>query len=238
MFRAYASGSTGNFCEAYDGASRVMLECGLTLKRMRQLSDTPLSAYEACLITHEHGDHAKCADQIARLGVPIFASQGTLQELGLSGRNARAMEPGKAYDIGGWRVKGFETAHDARQPMGFLMRSLATGETLMYSTDTSWLRYTVAGVQEIAVECNYDEAWLRSAAVDEQQRERLAHTHLSFERLQEWLSKCDLRGTRIIWLLHISKRHGDPLAYAEAIQAQTGIITKVAGADYPVSAAG
>ena len=87
-----ASSSEGNcFVLQFDigGTTHSMLvECGLPLKtiytKLNELK-IKLSEIEACLITHHHSDHSKSARELIRLGIPVFASKGTLETLSLQG---------------------------------------------------------------------------------------------------------------------------------------------------------
>lgn len=229
MLKPFASSSRGNVYEVYDGHSRVLLECGKKGSALRKLLGRPLTDYAACLISHEHMDHAAGAKDLARLGVPVWASAGTMDALHLDGAlNTNRILDGRVLDIAGYRVRPFPVVHDAAQPLGFLVQSVATGERLVFATDTAYLRYTFEDVDEIAVECNYCLESLESSELHQSVRERIIRSHFEIGRVMEWLGKCDLAKTRRIWLIHLSAAHADAGRFVEIIREATGIETLIA----------
>lgn len=229
MLTPYASSSRGNAYQVYDGNSRILLECGKKAAALRKLLGRPLTDFEACLISHEHLDHTAGAKDLARLGVPLWASAGTLEALRLSGElSAHSIVDGRVLDIAGYRVRPFPVVHDAAQPLGFLIESATTGEQLVFATDTAYLKYTFAGVDEIAVECNYSLASLEASCMNDGVRERIIRSHFELGRVVEWLGKCDLSKTRRIWLIHLSAAHADAGRFVEIVREATGIDTMIA----------
>ena len=69
-FQALASSSHGNAYIVDDGATRILIECGVSFKRLQQLSGFQLADLSACFISHEHKDHA--IDARARSGKPLI----------------------------------------------------------------------------------------------------------------------------------------------------------------------
>ena len=77
-FTSIASSSKGNCYVVGDGETAVLLECGLPFRRIKQALGFDLSSIRACLISHEHQDHAKSAEALVKSGAPVFASQGKI----------------------------------------------------------------------------------------------------------------------------------------------------------------
>lgn len=225
LLKAFASGSRGNFYEVSDGKTAVMLECGLRLPELRKLSPRPLDQYEGCLVTHDHKDHCRGAKQLAERGVDIFASDGTLDAIGLYGMQARAVTAGNAFTLGTLRVKPFDVVHDARQPVGFLIQS--SRELLVFATDTAYMRYTFDGATEIAIECNFCEDLLAKSELPPGVVDRIRRNHFSLDGVLKWLARCDLGSAQRIHLIHRSRENGDADAFRAAVQAQTGVPTTV-----------
>ena len=53
-FEALASSSAGNAYIVSDRDTRILLECGVSHKKLQKLSGFSLSEFRACLVTHEH----------------------------------------------------------------------------------------------------------------------------------------------------------------------------------------
>lgn len=202
-FLPLASSSHGNAYLLDDGHTCLLLECGVSYKKLQKLTGFGTAGIAACLISHEHKDHAGCYEQLLKNGVPVYASQGTAEALdcGLF----RPLEDREPVMIGTFEVLPFPTFHDAAEPMGFLIRSRADGDKLVFATDTVNLGYQFPGVTLAAVECNYDEDILTLAErMPEKVRHRIRNAHMSVLRACAWLRKLDKARLREVYLMHLS----------------------------------
>ena len=80
-FTPLASSSHGNAYVVSDGVTSILLECGLSFKKMQKAMDYNLAGISACLVSHEHKDHAGCYMDLIKSGIPVFASEGTMEAL-------------------------------------------------------------------------------------------------------------------------------------------------------------
>jgi phosphoribosyl 1,2-cyclic phosphodiesterase len=80
-----ASGSSGNAYRISDGKTTILLDAGIVLRSIQIGCQFKLSQIEGCFITHSHMDHSKVARELARLGVDVYTSQGTIDACGLTG---------------------------------------------------------------------------------------------------------------------------------------------------------
>ena len=51
---AHASSSEGNLFLIDDGKTKIMIECGLPIKKIREKLEFKMHAISACLISHAH----------------------------------------------------------------------------------------------------------------------------------------------------------------------------------------
>lgn len=113
-----------------------------------------------------------------------------------------------------------------------MIRCRFTGETLLYATDTYYLRNTFPGVHYWIVECNHCRAIMdaqyEKGLMDSAMRRRLITAHMSLERLLEALKANDLSKTRKIVLIHLSDERADEAEMVERVGAFTGIPTVAA----------
>lgn len=224
-FTIYASGSAGNCYELDDGKTRILLECGLSPKKLHGIVAGKLGEYAGVLVTHEHMDHARAAAHCVTMGLPVYMTEGTFSALDVPNLpNLHGIKADEPFPVGSYDVLPLRAYHDATEPVCFLIHSRADGESLLFATDTGVLHHPTAGVTILALECNHEE---ESLAADEKMPkktiERIRRTHLSFERLVRCLSCCDLSKTREIVLLHLSNRHSRAEAFAQSITARFGI---------------
>jgi len=80
-----ASGSSGNCYRLTDGSTPLLLECGISFKEIKKKLNFRTSEIAACLITHEHGDHAKAVNDLMKAGIDCYMSKGTKEALGIEG---------------------------------------------------------------------------------------------------------------------------------------------------------
>lgn len=228
-----ASGSRGNAYLVSDGVTPILLECGLSIKQIRQGLDFGLSTVAACLVSHEHQDHCKAITDVLRAGVYVCTSPGTIEALGLEHHRLRPVKSKDTFRIGSWTIKAFETQHDAQEPLGFLLKSNVTGERLLYATDTYYIRYRFPRLNYIMVECNYAtdilEENVRRGSVPEVLKKRLLTSHFSLENVKEFLQANDLSKVQEIWLLHLSDGNSDADRFKREIMAVCGKPVYIAG---------
>lgn len=207
-FEALASSSHGNAYIVSDKDTRILLECGVSHKKLKKLCGFTTADLAACLISHEHKDHSACVQDLIASGMPVYMSSGTAEALELEGvllETAQAVEHGKQLNIGSIDIVPFTTFHDAKEPLGFLFKSRVDGEILAFATDTVNLAYQFPGVTILAVEANYDKYILeRCEKMPEKVRHRITNTHMEIDVLCDYLRTLDLSSCREIYLLHLS----------------------------------
>ena len=229
--RVLGSSSRGNSYHIA-GSSPLLLECGLPIKAIREGIGFSVATLAGCLLTHEHGDHAKAIKDMLKAGVDCYMSQGTATTLELASHRVRIIKARQQFTIGPWTILPFETVHDAAEPLGFLLQS--GDEKLLFATDTAYIRYRFPGCTRLMVECNYDLPVLRenveSGRVARAVKSRVLHSHMSLETLCGFLRANDLSRVREIVLLHLSDDSSDAVRFKKTIQAQTGREVTIADA--------
>lgn len=226
------SGSKGNCYVIGDGHTKLLIECGLPVRKIQESLHFRLSAIGGVLVSHEHMDHARAASDLLRRGCDIYISQGTAGALGLKGHRLYHIMAKRPFTAGSFRVLPFKTEHDAADPLGFVLQSRLTGEKLLYATDTYYIRYRFPGLNYIMVECNYIpdilEANVEAGIVPRTLRDRLIESHFSLANVKAFLQANDLSQVKGIWLLHMSDQNCDAGRAKREIQELTGIPTYIA----------
>lgn len=207
-FKSLASSSHGNAYIVEDEQTRILLECGVSHKQLQKLAGFSLSDIKACLVSHEHKDHAKCVDELIRRGMEVYMSYGTAQAL--QNESATLIENMEQFNVGSFDIVPFTTFHDAAEPLGFLIKSRIDGDVLAFATDTVNLRYKFPGLNILAIEANYDRKILdRCERLPEKVRHRITNSHMEIETLCDYLRSLDLSECREIHLLHLSDAMSD-----------------------------
>ena len=207
-FTSLASSSSGNAYLVTDGNTHILIECGLSHKKLQQACGFKLTSLDAVLISHEHKDHSQCVEKVLASGIPVYLSQGTARALELPEKLldlATEMEAGKQFTVGTLTVMPFSTFHDAQEPLGFAIQSQVDWDVFAFATDTVNLPYNFPGVNILAVEANFQQDILdRSERMPEKTKHRVSNTHMEIDRLCQCLRRMDLRHCRELWLLHLS----------------------------------
>lgn len=226
LIRSIASGSAGNAYHITDGRSCLLLDAGIPLKRIQEGCGFTVSQLSGCLVTHAHGDHVKAAKDLARLGVDVYTSLGTIEKAELKGHRIHPVKALETVRVGTFEVLPFDVEHDAPEPLGFLMRSTVTQEKLLYFTDTYYLRYTFKGLTHIMMEANYDpetmEDNVRAGRVDAHRAKRTIGSHMSINTVMSTLESFDLSRLQQIYLLHLSNDNSLADEFKRRVQALTG----------------
>ena len=206
-FEALASSSKGNAYLVFDGETHLLLECGLTHKKLLQLIGFDFSKIKACLVTHEHKDHSNCIKRLLEGCMQVYLTRGTAEALDLPDifmELAHEIKAGEQFTVGSIDILPFETFHDAAEPVGFCMQSRVSGDILVYAIDTVNLPYQFPGVGVLAVEANFDKNTLERSSRPEKVKRRIANSHMEIDMLCSILSRMDLSRCREIHLLHLS----------------------------------
>ena len=202
-FESLASSSAGNAYVVSDQETRVLLECGISHSKLQKLSGFSLSEFQACLVSHEHKDHAKAVAELISRGMTVYMSSGTAEALETDA--VQLIENMGQFNVGSLDIVPFTTFHDAREPLGFLIKSRVDGDVLAFATDTVNLRYKFPDLNILAIEANYDKNILeRCEKMPEKVRYRITNAHMEIDTLCDYLRNLDLSRCREIYLLHLS----------------------------------
>lgn len=202
-FESLASSSSGNAYIVSDKDTRILLECGVSHSKLQKLSGFKLSEFQACLVSHEHKDHAKAVADLISRGMAVYMSQGTAEAMETDG--VTLIENMEQFNVGSLDIVPFTTFHDAAEPLGFLVKSRVDGDVLAFATDTVNLRYKFPGLNILAIEANYDKQILnRCEKIPEKVRYRITNSHMEIDTLCDYLRSLDLSACREIHLLHLS----------------------------------
>lgn len=218
-----ASGSSGN-CLYLEGSSgALIIDAGLSRKeiltRLKDAGGDP-GLVSAILVTHEHTDHLKGVDTLARsLDVPVCATEGTLTEFLV--RRKTAKSPVKTitcgyhdiFRIGDFEIEPFETSHDAREPCGFCVtdHDLSIG----VCTDTGVITAPVMDVLNrcdgVILESNHCPSMLQNGPYPEMLKRRIRSKrgHLSNNACAACIKELS-SGVGKIMLAHLSETNNTP----------------------------
>lgn len=230
-----ASGSTGNAIFLQIGNARILVDAGISARRIEQgLRAVGINPTEidAILLTHEHGDHVNGLPVFTRkFKAPVYARRRTWDAIQPAHHVEAAYrrELGGRLEIGGVRIEPFAISHDAAEPVGF---NFFYGDLkCVIATDMGCVSERVE--QDIALadvmvfESNHDVAMLRNGPYPEHLKKRILGTrgHLSNLETGRCLARMNKKSGMHVFLAHLSQQNNCPdlaLSTVEKVLEQQG----------------
>jgi phosphoribosyl 1,2-cyclic phosphodiesterase len=220
-FHKYYSSSRGNLyaVEAASG-ERLLIDPGVTWRKLQKALDFDLGNIAGCLVSHEHKDHSKAVHDVLNAGIDVFATEGTLKgidEFLLSHRRIHIIRDKERFGVGEtFEVFPFGVHHDAAEPLGFVITENSSNgdgkeENLLFVADTSHVTQRFGTAFDIvAICCSYDKAALKARVdngdVNETFAKRLLTSHMERAVTLRYVTEfCVMDKCREIYLLHASR---------------------------------
>lgn len=222
------TGSKGNCYILEENGRALLIECGVPFKDIQAALNFDLLKVDACIISHEHKDHCKSLKQVARAGIPIYATQGTFEAMNVPvDLRAGLFTSGLTRAVYDWDVTPFLVEHDAKEPVGFIIET-PSAKNVLFITDTYKVKWDLYpnNFDLIMIEANYDEDMIQGKS-DIVNKRRL-RSHFSIQNAIDYLGKLDLSETKQIMLTHLSDGVSDERKFKQLTEAAFGIPTVVA----------
>ena len=222
-----ASGSSGNGYLLENDNSCLIIEAGVKLKEVKQALDYNMGKICGCIVTHEHKDHCGYIREYLQNGIRCYMSGGTASAINTDSPYIKKITSKCVFTVGTYKVLPFNTKHDCKEPVGYLINHTECGNVL-FATDTYYLPHTFKGLNHILIECNYSDVLLANDKMSASRKKRLLTSHLSIDNCIGALRANDLSRVQNIVLIHLSNTHSNAAEFKERVEAETGIITTIA----------
>ena len=219
------SGSNGNAYFIGNGVDAVLIDAGISCREMeRRLFRLDLSArmIRAVFISHEHTDHIRGADVIARkFGIPVYITEATYRSsrVNIDASLRRPFKAGTPVEVGSLTVKPFSKWHDAAEPHSFIVTegNLTAG----VFTDIGMACEEVIGhlkqCNAAFLEANYDDHMLETGRYPAMLKRRIrgAEGHLSNAQALDLFLSHRSPDLQLLVLSHLSQENNHPQLVAD-----------------------
>lgn len=226
-----ASGSAGNCYKISNEDTTLLIECGISYKKIQEALNFKTTDIDGVLVSHEHGDHAKACKNLIKAGVNLYMTKGTKDTLKLDSHRVKSFKNfGDSYcdvSIGSFIIKPFKTIHDAKEPVGFVIYDSLTNEELVFITDTQYSIYNFSP-DYFMIEINYDkESINNNQNLNDKLRERIKNNHMSLDTAINLLERSDLSRLKKIYVMHLSDANSDAEVIKYRLQELTGVAIEI-----------
>lgn len=200
----------------------LMIEAGIEFKSVKRALGGDISHIAGCIVSHEHGDHAKYAGDVLSSYIPVLMHAGTAEHLGLKASNLRVIKEGTQTELGGFSVSPFLVKHDVNVPCFAYVIYHSECGFMLFATDCAYLDRRFSGLSNILIEANYKtEIIMRNLNADLINKRHYDHTvlgHMSIETCLETLKSTDLSQVNNIVLIHLSAQNSNEREFVEEVK--------------------
>lgn len=229
-FASLGSGSAGNALVVEVGQTRVMLDCGFSMKeteaRLARLALCP-EDIAGMIVTHEHDDHAGGAFKFsAKHQIPMWMTYGTLK---MSSRylpkkhqlQFNVVDCHQPFSVGDVEVNPYPVPHDAREPMQCVFSD--GNKKLGVLTDvgklTPHIDTMLNACEGLFLECNHDANMLQKGPYARALKQRVGGDlgHLENQVSAQLLKRLDTSKLQHIVGAHLSAKNNTPALVQAAL---------------------
>ncbi|MGQ2964318.1 MBL fold metallo-hydrolase [Methylophilus sp.] len=228
-FASLGSGSAGNATVVEAGETRLLLDCGFSVKetvlRLNRLGLQP-EQLSGIVITHEHDDHARGAFKLAaRYQVPVWTTYGTYtmcqRYLPAQPLTVHIIDAHTRFAVQEIEVMPYPVPHDAREPAQFVFGDGARrfGVLTDVGSVTPHIVAMLQGCDGLLLECNHDLEMLRTGPYAHSLKKRVGGWlgHLDNQSSAKLLAQLDNSKLKHLVAAHLSEKNNTPALAQQAL---------------------
>ena len=238
-FVPLCSGSSGNATYIEAGSARLLIDAGLSCRRITELlariNVTP-DTLSAILITHEHVDHVRGVNVLSKkYDLPVYANAETWSQLhevlkDVAPKNMCVFETDRDFYLNGVRILPFHVSHDAVRCVGYTVsdgKRKAAVCTDLGHVDARILD-VLSGCDLLLFEANHDVDMLMAGSYPYLLKKRIlsGSGHMNNEDAAQAIIDLYRRGVRNVILGHLSRENNYPelaMVTVQSLLEQAGI---------------
>ncbi|MBR4906905.1 MAG: MBL fold metallo-hydrolase [Clostridia bacterium] len=231
-FCPLCSGSSGNATYIEAGSARILIDAGLSCKRITELLQmigVDPRTLSAILITHEHIDHVRGVNILSKkFDLPVYANADTWSVLkaplrDVAPKNVCVFESDRDFYLSGVRILPFSVPHDAIHAVGYTVSS--GGKKVGVCTDLGHVDARIlsilSGCDLLLFEANHDVDMLMAGSYPYLLKKRIlsGSGHMNNDDCGKALVKLHETGVKNVILGHLSQENNYPALAMVAVRA-------------------
>lgn len=228
-FASLGSGSAGNATVVEAGETRLLLDCGFSVKetllRLSRLGLQP-EQLNGIVVTHEHDDHARGAFKLAaRYQIPVWLTHGSYsmcqRYLPAQAVQVHIIDAHTSFSVQDIEVHPYPVPHDAREPAQFVFGD--GDRKLGILTDVGSLTPHIVHMLQrcdgLLLECNHDLDMLRTGPYAYALKKRVGGRlgHLDNQTSAQLLQQLDNSRLKHVVAAHLSEKNNTPALAKQAL---------------------
>lgn len=230
-FCSLYSGSSGNCLFVETKNTKILIDCGTSLKKICTglvSIDSSIEEIDAILVTHEHSDHIQSLGMISeKYDIPVLANSETWESIPnqkkkIASHNINIFENDTDFKLNELTIHPFSTPHDAVNPCGFNIHN--GKKKISIATDLGHVDNKLIKEFEkssfILLESNYEPEILQVSKYPFILKRRISgpNGHLSNIEASQAISTLISKDLKEVMLGHLSKENNVPeLAYQTVV---------------------
>ena len=228
--KCIGSGSSGNCYILTCNNEKLILDCGLPIKVIKQGLDFDLQGIQGVLVTHCHKDHSLSVDDFKKMGFDVWKPHIEYAEF-TSHRIYHKM-------FGKFSVQCFPLPHNGTDNFGFLIE--VDGQKILYMTDFEYCPYVFAKqkINHILIECNYQQELFDRYLPNYEHKIR---GHCSLDTCKEFINVNATDSLQTVILCHLGQETTEPeecVAEIQKVANKANVFVAMAGLEVELRNAG
>lgn len=205
--KVLSSGSQGNCYILQSENEQLILDCGIGLKQIKAGLGFNISNVAGCVVTHHHSDHDLTSKDLIKMGLSV------IRPFDENSKN-KTLKRGSCFQVKPIPLtdkKGNWTHLDSDGSIcpiyGYHIYHEKLG-SLVYCTDTEFIKWHFNGINHFLIESNYD---LESLESESEKTARVFKSHMSIQAACKFIqANQNANNIKTVILCHLSSQNGSP----------------------------
>lgn len=215
-----AGGSSGNCIAVNYGKKVILVDAGIAKTKIeKRLLDEGIHPNDiaSIFITHAHSDHVKGLPFANKYKIPVFATKGEWELIKCVDEELKnELKPYEILQYKDLGIINFKTHHDSREPLGYAMELIKTGQKVSICLDTGTTDEQMLKCMKnsdiYVIEANHEPRMVEVSSYPNSVKARILSDigHLSNQQTANVLYELVQGKKEKVYVTHLSKSNNFP----------------------------